>query len=168
MKMTVKHSYLIQLANLLAQPDRIFSGDCKGSIAYKVYMDRNVAKTYYDGFMQAYPTDPKWNEYTRKHDAIYEEANVTTTDQFAALPEEQRAEITAKVAAVDEEYKDVIEKNKAMEAERRSTLEETVEVDLYTVNSSDISIQGPNSWAIWDALFNNGNGIIRDDETADH
>ncbi len=168
MKMTVKHSYLIQLANILAQPDRIFSGDCKGNIAYKVYMDRNVAKTYYDGFMQAYPVDPKWGEYTAKHDAIYEEANVRTTSDFAALPEDQRAEITAKVAAIDEEYKDVIDKNNATEAERRKTLEETVEVDLYTINSADVSIQGPNAWAIWDALFNNGNGIIRDEEPADH
>lgn len=167
MKMTVKHNYLIQLANILAQPDRVFSGECKGNVAYKVYMNRNVAKTYYDGFMQAYPEDPKWGEYTAKHDAVYEEANVTTTAQFAALPEEQRAEITAKVAAIDEEYKDVIEKHNATESERRKTLEETVEVDLYVLNSSDVDIQGQNAWTIWDILYNNGNGIIRDEEPAD-
>lgn len=164
MKMTVKHSYLIQLANILANPGRIFSGECKGTVAYKVYMDRNVAKTYLDGFVQAFPEDPRWVEYMQKHDNVYREANVQTTTQLAALPPEQQAEITEKISAIDAEYKDAIEKNNAIEIERRKTLDEEVEVDLYTVNSADISIQGDDAWVIWDVLYNNGNGIIRDEE----
>ena len=162
--MTVKHSYLIQVANILANPARIFAGDCKGDVAYKVYMDRNTAKTYLDGFLQAYPVDPKWDEYTRKHDMVYAEANVQTSAQLAALPQEKQAEITEKIAAIDTEYKEVIEKNTALEKERRKTLDEEVEVDLYTINSSDVNIQGPNAWEIWDVLYNNGNGIIRNPE----
>jgi hypothetical protein len=164
MKMTVKHSYLIQLANILANPSRIFSGDCQGSVAYKVYMNRNIAKTYLDGFVQAFPEDPKWLEYTQKHDSVYNEANVQTAAQLAALPPEKQAEITERVAAIDAEYKDVIEKNKALELERRKTLDDIVEVDLYTVKPTDIQIQGQGAWEIWDVLYNNGNGIIRDDE----
>ena len=161
MKMTVKHSYLIQLANILANPGRIFAGDCKGNVAYKVYLDRNVAKTYLDGFVQAYPVGPAWNEYMVKHDAVYAEANVQTIQQLNALPEEQRNEITAKIAAIDEEYKEVIEKNRALEEERRKTLEEEVEVDLYTLSPDDVNIQGQDSWEIWNVLYNDGNGIIR-------
>ena len=164
MKMTVKHIYLIQLANILANPGRVFAGDCQGNVAYKVYMNRNVAKTYLDGFMQAFPEDPKWFEYTQKHDAVYAEANVQTAAELAALPPEKQAEITDKVAKIDAEYKDVIEKNRALEAERRKTLDELVEVDLYTVKPTDIHIKGEDAWDIWNALFNEGNGIIRDDE----
>ena len=163
MKMTVKHSYLIQLANILANPSRIFSGDCQGSVAYKVYMNRNIAKTYLDGFVQAFPEDPKWLEYMQKHDSVYNEANVQTAAQLAALPPEKQAEITERVAAIDAEYKDVIEKNKALELERRKTLDDIVEVDLYTVKPTDIFIRGEGAWEIWDILWNNGNGFIRDD-----
>lgn len=163
MKMTVKHSYLIQLANILANPASIFAGDCQGNVAYKVYMNRNLAKTYYDGFVQAFPADPKWIEYTQKHDAVYAEVNVQTQAQLAALPPEKQAEITSRVAEIDAEYKDVIEKNKVVEAERRKTLDDIVEVDLYTVKPTDIFIRGEGAWEIWDILWNNGNGFIRDD-----
>ena len=162
--MTVKHSYLIQLANILANPTRIFAGDCQGSVAYKVYLDRSVAKTYLDGFLQAFPPDPKWVEYTRKHDEVYTAANIQTAAQLAALPPEQQAEITERVAAIDAEYKDVIEKNRAMDIERNKTLDDIVEVDLYTVKPTDVHIKGEGAWEIWDVLYNDGNGIIRDDE----
>lgn len=164
MKMTVKHSYLIQLANILANAPRIFAGDCQGSVAYKVYMNRNTAKTYLDGFAQAFPEDPKWAEYAQKHDAVYDEVNVQTPAELAALPPEKQAEITERVAKVDTEYKDVIEKHRATETERNKTLEELVEVDLYTVKPTDIHITGEDAWKIWHILYNEGNGIIRDDE----
>lgn len=164
MKMTVKHSYLIQLANILDNAPMIFSGDCQGNVGYKVYLDRNVAKTYRDGFAQAFPEDPKWAEYAAKHDAVYFKAKAATAAQLAALPPEKQAEITEQVAAIDAEYKDVIEKHNAMKMERDKTLNEIVEVDLHTVSPSDIHIKGPDAWKIWDTLYNDGNGIIRDDK----
>ena len=78
--------------------------------------------------------------------------------------QEKQAEITEAVAKIDAEYKEVIEKNRALEGERRKTLDEMVEVDLYTVKPTDIHIKGENSWEIWEILYNDGNGIIRDDE----
>ena len=162
--MTVKHSYLIALANILANPPRIFAGDCSGNIAYKVYLDRQVAKTYLDGFTQAFPEDPKWIEYTQKHDAVYAEYNVRLATELAALPPETQADITARVSAIDTEYKDIIEKHKEMELERRKTLDDIVEVDLYKVKPSDIQIKGQGAWEIWDVLYNDGNGIIEADK----
>lgn len=167
MHMTVKHGYLVQLANILEQPERIFGGTCSGSVAYKVYMNRNLAKTYRDGFLQAFPVDPKWAEYSRKHDAVYDEANVKTARELAALPQEQQADISARVAAIDEEYRDVIEKENAAEVERRRMLDEDVEVDLYTVKPDEVEISGPDAWALWSVLFNDGNGFIRPDGNAE-
>lgn len=160
MKMTVKQLYLIQLANILAVAPRIFTGDCQGEVGYKVYMNRNVAKTYLDGYTQAFPEDPKWAEYTQKHDMIYAEVNVQTTAQLAALPPEKQAEITERIAAIDAEYADTIEKHKTLEIERQKTLDDIVEVDLYQVKPSDIHIKGDDAWQIWDTLWNDGNGII--------
>ena len=165
MHMTVKHSYLIHVANILTHPERIFGGTCKGSIAYKMYLNRNVAKTYWDGFMQAFPVDPKWDEYVQKHDGVYAEEKVVTQNDLANLPEKKRADITAKIAEIDAEYKDVIEHEQAMEIERRKMLDEEVEVDLYTVAPDDVEISGPDGWKLWTILFNDGNGFIRPNET---
>ena len=161
MHMTVKHGYLIQIANILEYPERIFGGKCNGSVAYKVYMNRNVAKTYLEGFRQAFPADPQWLEYSRKHDAVYADAHVTTTQELAALPQEKQDEINSAIHAIDEEYKDVIEKEHATEAERRKMLDEDVEVDLYTVDPDEIEISGQDAWQLWAILFNDGNGFIR-------
>lgn len=165
MKMTVKHSYLVQLANILANPQRIFGGHCSGTTGYKVYMDRNTAKVYLDGFVQAFPSDPKWGEYTQKHDAVYQEAKVRTADELAALPPEQQQEIVSRVAEIDEEYRDVREKEAALETERRKMLDEEVEVDLYTFTPAEVDISGDDSWQLWDILYNGGNGIIREPVT---
>lgn len=161
MKMTVTHGYLIQLANLLSNPERIFSGPCSGEVGYKVFMNRNTAKVYLDGYVQAFPIDPKWSEYTQKHDAIYYANKVVTNDDLAALPEDKQKEITAQIAAIDAEYKDTIEKEMASRRERDKMLAEEVEVDLYTVTPEEIHIEGPDAWKIWTILFNEGKGFIR-------
>ena len=162
MHMTVKHSYLIQLANILEHPERIFGGKCSGSVAYKVYMNFNTAKPFREGFQQAFPADPKWIEYSHKHDNVYAEAKVNTIQELAALPQEKQDEINAAIAAIDEEYKDTIEKEHAAELERRKMLDEDVEVDLYTVSPDDIEIAGQDAWQLWAVLFNEGNGFIRE------
>ena len=165
MQMKVTQGYLVKLANYLAQPERIFGGKCSGRVAYSVYMNSKVAKTYLDGFNQAFPPDPKWQEYSFKHDQVYVEAKVTTMEQLMALPPEQQAEIQKKVAEIDGEYKDTIDKERATELERNKLLAEEVEVDLHTVTPDDIEIVGPDSWRIWTDLFNDGNGFIRGEKT---
>lgn len=163
MKMTVSHGYLVQMANILAQPERIFGGSCSGSTAYKVYMNRKVADGYRDGFLKAFPPqDPRWNEYTAKHDGVYAEAKVTTVQELVALPQEKQDEISKRISEIDEEYRDVIEAENKAEAERQKLLAEEVEVDLYTVTPEEISIAGDDAWKIWDALYADGKGFIRE------
>jgi hypothetical protein len=165
MQMKVTQGYLVKLANYLAQPDRIFGGKCSGRVAYSVYMNSKVAKTYLDAFAEAFPPDPKWQEYSFKHDQVYVEAKVSTMEQLMALPPEQQAEIQKRISEIDAEYKDVIEKEQATEKERQKLLDEEVEVDLRTVTPDDIEIVGPDSWKIWTELFNGENGFIRGEKT---
>lgn len=162
MKMKVKHGYLIELYNILARPAMVFKGDCSGTVAYKIYMNRSVAKTYAESYAQAFPEDPEWNKYALEHDAVLQEAGIATVTDLNKRSPEQRADISKKLAEIDAKYKEVIEKHNALEAERKKTMNEDIEVELYPVLPSDVHIRGMNAWKVWDTMFNDGNGIIRE------
>jgi len=161
MKLTVTHQYLIDLANILARPDLVFEGPVAGSLGYKVAMNQKTAKAFYDGFIQAFPSDPKWEQYVQLHNTLFRDAKVNTDAELASLPEEERSELMKKSADLDEEYKEAIEKERATDTERRKLLAEKVEVDLYTISPDEIKLKDPDGWRIWTVLFNDGEGIIR-------
>ena len=162
--MTVKHQYLIDLANILSRPDLVFAGQVTGSLGYKISMNQKTAKTFLDGFLQAFPSDPKWDEYVQRHNQLFSEANVRVEADLANLPEEERAELLKKSADLDEEFKEVREKEQATEVERRKLLDEKVEVDLYVISPNEITLKDPDGWRLWTVLFNDGEGIIREPE----
>lgn len=164
MKMTVKHQYLVDLANILSRPELVFEGPVAGSLGYKISMNLKTAKTYFDGLMQAFPTDPKWEQYAVLHNKLFTDANVKTDADLSNLPETERAELMKKSAELDEEYKDVREKEQAAEIERRKLLEEKVDVDLYVISPNEITLKDPDGWRLWSILFNDGEGIIREQE----
>lgn len=164
MKMTVTHQYLIDLANILSRPELVFAGNVPGSLGYKISMNLKTAKMYQDGFVQAFPMDPKWEEYVLRHNKLFSDANVRTDADMGNLPEADRVELMKKSADLDEEYKEVREKERATEVERQKLLAEKVEVDLYTVAPNEITLKDPDGWRIWPILFNDGEGIIREPE----
>ena len=170
MKMTVTEGYLVTLASILANPPAIFDGDCKGSVAMNIYLDREVANQHRDAFRQAYPDVPEYFDYIKERNAVYQAAKVVTVDDLNKLPEDQRAEVTKQVADLDAKYKDAIEKQQKVERDRREALESEVTVELHQVDAPDISIKtgsiqitgsAVNPWEIWQLLYADGNGIIR-------
>ena len=170
MKMTVTEGYLVTLATILANPPAIFDGDCRGSVAMNIYLDREVANQHRDAFRQAYPDVPEFYDYIKERNAVYQAAKVETVDDLNKLPEDQRAEVTKKVADLDAKFKDAIEKQQKVERDRREALEGEVTVELYQVDASDISIKtgsikipgsAANPWEIWQILYADGKGIIR-------
>ena len=170
MKMTVTEGYLVTLATILANPPAIFDGDCRGSVAMNIYLDREVANQHRDAFRQAYPDGPEFYDYIKERNAVYQAAKVETVDDLNKLPEDQRAEVTKKVADLDAKFKDAIEKQQKVERDRREALEGEVTVELYQVDASDISIKtgsikipgsAANPWEIWQILYADGKGIIR-------
>jgi len=170
MKMTVTEGYLVTLAAILANPPAIFDGDCKGSVAMNIYLDRELANQHRDAFRQAYPDVPEYYDYIKERNPIYEAVHVETVDQLNKLPEEQRAEVIKKVADLDAKYKDAIEKQQKVERDRREALAGEVTVELHQVDATDISIKtgsikipgsAANPWEIWQILYADGNGIIR-------
>lgn len=186
MKMTVTHGYLLQLANILARPELVFDGECQGSIAYKIFMNRKTAMTYQEAFAQAFPPDPEMAKYAEERRGIFAEVDATTPEcnddcnetdaetlskRKADDNARKQALLTEKIAELDKKYAGAIEKARATEIEREKTLAEKVEVDLYTVSPNDIKIKTadpmyPNStqnaWLIWAILYNDGQGIIRE------
>ena len=152
MKMSVTHQYLIDLANILSRPELVFAGQVPGSLGYKISMNLKTAKIYQDGFIQAFPMDPKWEEYVVRHNKLFSEANVRTDADLGNLPEAERAELMKKSVDLDEEYKDTREKERATEMERQKLLAEKVEVDLYTVTPDEITLKDPDGWRIWPVM----------------
>ncbi len=170
MKMTVTEGYLVTLATILANPPAIFDGDCKGSVAMSIYLDREVANQHRDAFRQAYPDVPEYFDYIKERDTVYQGAKVETVDEFNKLPEDQRAKVTKQIADIDAKYKDAIEKQQKVKRNRREALEGEVTVELYQVDATDISIKtgsiqipgsAANPWEIWQLLYTDGKGIIR-------
>ena len=164
MKMTVKHQYLIDLANILVRPELVFDGPVSGSLGYKISMNYKTAKSYLEGFLQAFPSDPKWDEYVQRHNQLFFDAKVKVEADLNNLSEEDRTELLKKSADLDEEFKEVRDKEQATEVERRKLLDEKVEVDLYVISPNEITFKDPDGWRLWTVLFNDGEGIIREPE----
>ena len=163
MLMKVKHRYLVGLKNVLERPDDVFEGPVPGAIRYMVSRNYKIAKEEVDSILQEFPIAQEYMEYQGKRTQIFRDAKVETDPQFFALPEEERAEINKRLADLDEEYKDAISAEREMSAAREEFLDQELEVNLYTVKPDALNLKEPNGWQAWNILFNDGNGIIRED-----
>lgn len=164
MKMTVKRGYLIQLRNILVNADRIFGGPipCKVRYAFSVNLKRcnDEAKEIDDGF----PPDEKWLEYERGRVAILREAGINTNADIAKLSKEQIDALEERIKVYGEPYEEAIKAQNEINKARNETLEEEIEVELRTVTPDDLPsiIVENEDWQVWNILFNDGNGIVRE------
>jgi len=164
MKMTVKRGYLLELRNVLANADRVFGGPipCKVRYAFSVNMKRcnEEAKEISEGF----PNDEKWVEYEQGRISILREAGVNSNADIAKLSKDELAALEERVKVYGEPYEDAIKAQGEIDKAREETLAEEIEVDLRTVTPDelpDIKIENED-WKVWNVLFNDGNGIVRE------
>ena len=162
--MTVKRKYLLELRSILANANQIFGGTIPSKVryAFSVNMKRcnEEAKEIEEGF----PNDEKWVEYERGRINLLHEAGVNSNADLTNLSTEQLNALEERIKVFAEPYEDAIKAQEEIVKARTDTLNEDVEVDLRTITPDelpDIIIEN-DDWQVWNVLFNDGNGIVRE------
>ena len=164
MKMTVKRGYLLDLRNILANADKIFGNPipCRVRYAFSVNLKRcnEEAKEIEEGF----PDDEKWVEYEKGRINILHESGINSNADIPKLTNEQLSAIEERVKVYAEPYAEAIAAQKEIDKARKETLHEEVEVDLRTVTPDELPtiVIDKEDWQVWNILFNDGNGIVRE------
>lgn len=164
MKMTVKRKYLLELRNILLNADRVFGGVIPSKVryAFSVNMKRcnEEAKEIEEGF----PNDEKWMEYERGRVNILHEAGINSNADIAKLDKDQINALEERIKVFAEPYGDAIKAQDEINKARMETLDEDIEVELRTITPAELPniIIEKEDWQIWNILFNDGNGIVRE------
>ena len=156
---TVKREKLLRLNVVLQQVDLIFGKNV--SIKFFDAVKYNLEKTEDERKLtyQAYPVDQKYFEYDQNRRAIFGEEGITNDFQLRELamkdPERFKA-IQERQRKLISEYKEAIDAENAMSAERGKYLNEDVAIDLKVVSMDDlpefVDDEHINTWEIFDAL----------------
>ena len=164
MKMTVKRKYLLELRSILANANQIFGGTIPSKVryAFSVNMKRcnEEAKEIEEGF----PNDEKWVEYERGRINLLHEAGVNSNEDLTKLSTEQLNALEERIKVFAEPYEDAIKAQEEIVKARTDTLNEDVEVELRTITPDELPdiILENDEWQVWNVLFNDGNGIVRE------
>lgn len=139
--MKLTREKLILLSSVLQHAERIFKSP-NGKFYYAFRRNRDIANEEYKLSFEAYPVDPKYQEYQIKRREIFNENGVfndfalqklavNDIEKFNAMQERQR-----KLA---EEYKEAIETENKVGAERNEFFKEELDnVPLRRVSVSDV------------------------------
>lgn len=176
MKMSVKRGYLLELRKVLMNADIVFDGpiSCKVRYAFSVNLKRCYEEWKEIG--EGFPDDPKFLEYEAGRRKIRFDAGIRSAADEAKLTPEQRADLDKQIEKFAEPYADAIKAQNEIVKARVETLNESVEVDLRTITPvelPDIVIKDDanhiweklffnKDWYVWNILFNDGAGIVRD------
>ena len=164
MKMTVKRKYLLDLRAIFANANTIFGGAIPSKVryAFSVNMKRcnEEAKEIEEGF----PPDEKWLEYERGRVAILHEAGINSNEDLAKLSTEQLSALEERIKVFAEPYEDAIKAQDEINKAKAETLDEDVEVELRTITPEELPtiVIENEDWQVWNILFNDGNGIVRE------
>ena len=164
MKMTVKRRYLLQLRSILINADQIFGGPipCKVRYAFSVNLKRcnEEAREIYEGF----PPDAKWVEYETGRKAILHECGIDKDEHLQKLSTEQLNSLEERIKVYAEPYEEAIKAQAEINKAKNETLDEEIEVDLRTVTPDELPniVVENEDWQVWNILFNDGNGIVRE------
>jgi len=167
MKMTVKRKYLLDLLPIFANAGNIFGGSIPSKVryAFSVNMKRcsEEAKEIEEGF----PNDPKWVEYEKGRIQMVHEAGINSNEDISKLSAEQLNALDERIKVYAEPFEEAIKAQAEIDKACAETLDEDIEVDLRTITPDELPIikTEHNDWHIWNILFNDGNGIVRENVT---
>jgi len=164
---TMSRKQLIDLGLVLAQADHIFKQPITGRFYYAATKNRTIAQDEYKITQEAYPESPEIATYDQRRIALINEVGETIREGFSTLPVPERdaiinsSELTpekknalmAKIAELDEEFKDALEEFRKTDAQRNEFLNEWIDVDLKTVKPEEIpDIVDGDGWKIYAIL----------------
>ena len=164
MKMTVKRKYLLDLRDIFANADKIFGGQIPSKVRYAFSVDMKRCNEEAKEIEEGFPNDEKWLEYERGRINLLHEAGVNSNADLAKLSTEQLNALEERIKVYAEPYEDAIKAQEEINKARTETLNEDVEVELRTITPDELPtiILEHEDWQVWNVLFNDGNGIVRE------
>lgn len=164
MKMTVKRKYLLDLRNIFANADKIFGGKIPSKVRYAFSVDMKRCNEEAKEIEEGFTNDEKWLEYERGRINLLHEAGVNSNDDLAKFSTEQLNALEERIKVYAEPYEDAIKAQEEINKARTETLNEDVEVELRTITPDELPtiILENEDWQVWNVLFNDGNGIVRE------
>jgi hypothetical protein len=106
-----------------------------------------------DEINAAFPISDSYNEFMQKQGVIYTEFGVKALSDVNDLEDEKRQELEAKLDELKEEYSDAIDEQNAVNEEKRSFLDEEIDINLKMIKIDDMpDIAEDNMyphWEIW-------------------
>ena len=164
MKMTVKRKYLLDLRAIFASADKIFGGKIPSKVRYAFSVDMKRCNEDAQEIAEGFPDDEKWLEYERGRINLLHEAGVNSNADLAKLSTEQLNALEERIKVYAEPYEDAIKAQEEINKARTETLNEDVEVELRTITPDELPaiILEHEDWQVWNVLFNDGNGIVRE------
>lgn len=164
MKMTVKRKYLLDLRPILMNANQVFGGQIPSKVRYAFSVNLKRCNEEAKEIEEGFPNDEKWMEYERGRIDILHEAGVNTTADLAKLSQEQIGALEERIKIYAEPYEDAIKAQDEINKARNETLDEDVEVELRTITPDELPtiVIENEDWQVWNILFNDGNGIVRE------
>lgn len=152
MKITRKH--VVELDHVLKTTN--FEMPICARFRYATSSNLKKTGAEIDEINAAFPVSDSYNEFMKKQAGIYNEFGVKKIEDINDFEEEKRQELDAKLDSLKEEYADVIEEHNTVQAEKRSFLNEEIDLDLKMVKIDDMpNIAEDNMyphWEIWRIL----------------
>ncbi len=164
---TMKRKKLIDLGRVLSQAKQIFKQPIAGRFYYAVTKNFAIAQEELKLTQEAYPDSPDIIAYDTRRNEIINEFGETLAKGFSNMSVIERDAIInspdvdktkkdgliSKLAALDEEFKDVLEEYHKTEAQRNEFLNEDIEVDIKTVTPDEIpELVAGDGWTIYSDL----------------
>lgn len=164
MKMTIKRRYLLDLRGILVNADRIFGGTIPSKVRYAFSVNLKRCNEEAKEIEEGFPNDAKWVEYERGRVAMLHEAGINSNEDLKKLSTEQLNSLEERVKVYAEPYEDAIKSQEEINKAREETLDEDIEVELRTITPDELPtiILENEDWQVWNILFNDGNGIVRE------
>lgn len=152
--MKLKREKVLELNHILANTN--FEMPLSARFRYTVTQNIKSTKGEIDAVNEAFQPPEEINEYNKSRQAIIAEAGISTDEEYAKLEEDARKSLDTKLAALDEENKELLAEVTELEKERLEFLKEEVELDLKTIKVDDMpDISKDNQyphWQIWAVL----------------
>lgn len=152
MKLTRKQ--VIELNHILATTEY----DMPISARFRYAVTHNIKKTKeeIDAINDAFPPSEGLKEFFSKRNTILTKYNIKKDSDVALLEEDARKGLDAQLEEINTAYKPQLEEANAIEKEKDSFLDETVEIDLKVIKLDDMPVIAKDNkyphWDIWSVV----------------
>lgn len=152
--MKLTRQKVLELNHVLAHTN--FEMPISARFRYTVSQNVKVTKDEIDAINEAFKMPEELNVYNSERQEIVAAAGISSDEEYFKMEEEARKELDGKIKELDEKHAEVLDKVKAINAERAEFLKDEIELPLKTIKLDDMPDISENNefphWQIWAVL----------------